>query len=497
MRKILCIALLCLTIATQSFASLEVYFMYTKFNSPQGQYIETYMSTIGSSTVLTQKDNGKFQSEIEVVMVFKVGDSIVNFDKYVLRSPEIADTTGAIPNFIDVQRITLPNGTYTFDISIRDVNSEKPPYCFSDKIEINFTDALVFSDIELIESYKKSSAESSITKSGYDLVPYVANFFPENMNSLKFYIEAYNTDKALNDDFMLKYHIDDHSTGKEIPSCSRFKKMKPSNVVPFIGELGIEKLPSGNYDLVVEIANRNNEIVASSKYFFQRQNKAEFSNEEYAARAEQFDLNNTFAGDMNSRDSLIYYIRAMRPIASVYERPFIDNQLRTVDLKTLQKYFVEFWVKRNYVNPENEWYQYKKQIEMVEKNYATTIRHGFETDRGVIYLQYGMPNHIFQSPIEPGAYPYEIWQYYRLGEDNNCKFVFYNPSMEGREFELLHSNKQGEIHTFNWTRYLSRSKSSSYGISDTYNSVDFTSTGYGHNTFDNDWERRAIEEFNK
>ena len=328
-------------------------------------------------------------------------------------------------------------------------------------------------------------------------LPYVANFFPENMNSLKFYIEAYNTDKALNDDFMLKYHIDDHSTGKEIPSCSRFKKMKPSNVVPFIGELGIEKLPSGNYDLVVEIANRNNEIVASSKYFFQRQNKAEFSNEEYAARAEQFDLNNTFAGDMNSRDSLIYYIRAMRPIASVYERPFIDNQLRTVDLKTLQKYFVEFWVKRNYVNPENEWYQYKKQIEMVEKNYATTIRHGFETDRGVIYLQYGMPNHIFQSPIEPGAYPYEIWQYYRLGEDNNCKFVFYNPSMEGREFELLHSNKQGEIHTFNWTRYLSRSKSSSYGISDTYNSVDFTSTGYGHNTFDNDWERRAIEEFNK
>ena len=184
-----------------------------------------------------------------------------------LRSPEIADTTGAIPNFIDVQRITLPNGTYTFDISIRDVNSEKPPYCFSDKIEINFTDALVFSDIELIESYKKSSAESSITKSGYDLVPYVANFFPENMNSLKFYIEAYNTDKALNDDFMLKYHIDDHSTGKEIPSCSRFKKMKPSNVVPFIGELGIEKLPSGNYDLVVEIANRNKLVVTGQEIY--------------------------------------------------------------------------------------------------------------------------------------------------------------------------------------------------------------------------------------
>lgn len=497
MKKIFCITLLCITIASQAFAGLEVYFMYSKFNSPQGQYIETYMSTIGSSAVQKKNANGKFQSEIEVVMIFKANDSIVNFDKYVLRSPEASDTTGTIPNFIDVQRINLPNGEYTFDISIRDLNSEKPPYCFSDSIKMDFSGNLAFSDIELIESFSKATSESSITKSGYDLVPYVANFFPENMKTLRFYLEAYNTDKVLNSDFMLKYHIVDYSTKKELPQCSRFKKMKPAEVVPFIGEINIEKLPSGNYNLVVEIISRDNETVAQSTYFFQRQNSNTFSNEEYAARAQQFDLNNTFAGNMNSRDSLVYYIKSMRPIATVYERPFIDNQLRKSDLSTLQKYFVEFWVKRNYVNPENEWYQYKKQVETVEKNYATTIRHGFETDRGIIYLQYGVPNHIFQSPIEPGAYPYEIWQYYRLGEDNNCKFVFYNPSMEGREYELLHSNKQGEVHTFNWTRYLSRSKATSYGISDTYNSVDYTSSGYGQNTFDNDWERRAIEEFNK
>ena len=497
MKKIFVLIVLFTLLVTKLHAGLEVYFMYTKFNSPQGQYIETYMSTIGNSAIQVKNDNGKFQSEIEIVMTFKVGDSIVNFEKYVLRSPEIADTAGAIPNFIDVQRINLPNGKYTFDISIRDINSEKPPYCFTDTIDMNFDSNVMFSDIELVENYKKASNESSITKSGYELVPYVANFFPANMNSLKFYVEIYNTDKKLNDDYIIKYRIDDYQSGKEMPQCSRYKKLKPAEVVPFIGDLNIEKLPSGNYNLVVEIVNRNNETVTQSKYFFQRQNKNNYSNEEYAERAREFDLNQSFAGDMNSRDSLVFYIKSMRPIASVYERPFIDNQLRTSDLATLQKYFVEFWVKRNYLSPENEWYQYKKQVELVERNYATTIRHGFETDRGVIYLQYGIPNHIFQSPIEPGAYPYEIWQYYRLGEDNNCKFVFYNPSMEGREFELLHSNKQGELHTFNWTRYLSRNKSSSYGISDTYNSVDNTSSGYGHNTFNNDWERRAIEEFNK
>lgn len=497
MKKTLCLVALCIIAATQAFAGLEVYFMYSKFNSPQGQYIETYMSTIGSSTVLKQNGNGKFQSEIEIVMTFKVGDSIANFDKYILRSPEVADTNGTIPNFIDVQRINLPNGEYTFDISIRDINSEKPPYCFTDKITMDFGEQLQFSDIELIESYTKSNGESSITKSGYDLVPYVANFFPDNMKSLKFYVETYNSDKALNGDFVLKYRIIDYSTGNEIPSCSRFKKMKQAEVVPFIGELSIEKLPSGNYYLVVEAINQNNETVGTTRYFFQRQSENLYSSAEYAERAQQFDLNNTFAGDMNSRDSLVYYIRSMRPIASVYERPFIDNQLRKSDLSTLQKYFVEFWVKRNYVNPENEWLQYKNQVERVESNYATTIRHGFETDRGVIYLQYGVPNHIYQSPIEPGAYPYEIWQYYRLGEENNCKFVFYNPSLVGENFELLHSNKQGELKTFNWTRYLARSKTTSYGVSDTYNSTDYTSSGFETHSFSNDWERRAIEEFNK
>ena len=48
MKKILVIAILSLIFAAKSFAGLEVYFMYTKFNSPQGQYIETYMSTIGN-----------------------------------------------------------------------------------------------------------------------------------------------------------------------------------------------------------------------------------------------------------------------------------------------------------------------------------------------------------------------------------------------------------------------------------------------------------------
>ena len=278
MKRLVCFVITLMGLIGSAFANLEVYFMYSKFNSPEGQYIETYMSTIGSSTTLVKNAAGKFQSEIEVVMTFSRGDSIVNFEKYLLHSPEIDDTVNAVlSNFIDVQRIKLDNGTYNFNISIRDVNSEKPPYCFTDVIVMDFSESKMFGDIELIESYKKSSNESLISKNGFELVPYVANFFPQNMNSIKFYVEAYNTDTKLNDDFVLKYYIADYATGKEVASCSRFKKMSPRQVIPFIGELNIEKLPSGNYYLMVELVNRNNESVASARYFFQRQNSTMFS----------------------------------------------------------------------------------------------------------------------------------------------------------------------------------------------------------------------------
>lgn len=480
--------------ASQAFAGLEVFFMYSKFNSPQGQYIETYMSTIGGSTNFVKNANGKWQSEIEILTTFKINDSIVKFDKYILKSPEIADSADAKPNFIDVQRINLAEGTYKFEITIKDVNSDQLPYSFSDEITLNFNDSdLQFSDMQILESYSKSSSESVITKSGYDLVPYVANFFPDNMTSIKFYLELYNSDKVINDDYIFKFYIENYESGNEFKATVRQKKQKPGSIVPFIAEIPLDNVPSGNYNLVAEIRNRNNEVLLQKKYFFQRLNSKKFSTDDIADKVKSMDLASIFGNSINTIDTIANYIRSMRPIADVYEQKFIDFQLKTANIETMQNYFVEFWLKRNYLNPGEEWNNYYKQVLLVEKNYATFKRHGYETDRGIVYLHYGAPNHVYVSPIEPGAYPYEIWQYYRISNENNCKFVFYNPNLAGENYELLHSNKQGEIKTNNWTRYLTRSKAMSYGESDAYNSNDNITT----HSYANEWERRAIEEFNK
>ena len=99
---------------------LQAYFQYAVFYSPNdGPYIETYMTVFGQSSTFIKNDNNKFQSSIEITMIFKQESKVVNFTKFNLLSPELSDTTEIKPNFIDQQRITLSNGIYKFELIIK------------------------------------------------------------------------------------------------------------------------------------------------------------------------------------------------------------------------------------------------------------------------------------------------------------------------------------------------------------------------------------------
>ncbi len=471
-------------ISLSSYANLEVYFMYSTFNSPDGPYIETYLSTIGNTAVFAKNENGNFQSQVEITMIFKKADSIVAINKYNLSSPEITDTSVAKPNFIDLQRISLENGIYNYSMIIKDLNAESKGYEFNDIIQIDFNStSLQFSGIQLVESITPAITESMLTKNGFDFAPYISNFYPTNMNKLSFYTEIYNSDKTINDDFIIRYYIENFQTGSEIESYSRFKKLSSSSIVPLSGDINIETLKSGNYNLVVEIKNRDNESLLKSKYFFQRSNPKAGSNENLEALIQDMDIATSFAGDMTNKDSLAEYISCLRPIANQNEHNFIDYQIEHSSLETLQNYFMQFWLSRNNVNPGEIWRQYKEQVDFIDISYRTPINRGYETDRGRVYLQYGAPNDMYVSKHEPSAYPYEIWHYYRVLDENNKKFIFYNPNIAGKEYELLHSNLTGEVRTPNWERVLSKRNNSLYD-QDAMNA-------------DDAWGSRAGEEFNR
>jgi len=458
--------------------------MYSTFNSPDGPYIETYLSTIGKTANFVQNDNKKFSAEIEITMIFRKADSVVALDKYNLKSPEINDTTEKKPNFIDLQRISLPNGIYNFEIQIRDINDDKEAYKFTDIIQVDFSEKkLQFSGTQLIESITPTENESPLTKNGFDLLPYISNFYPSNFDKLSFYTEIYNSDKSIGDDFIVRYYIEKFETYEEIESCSRFKKLNSAAIVPLICEINIENLPSWNYSLVMEIKNRDNESLLKQKFFFQRSNPELDPKIDLSELIKETDISTTFEGSMNNTDSLREYVACLRPIADMNERNFIDYQLKTASNEIMQNYFLEFWLKRSNVEPGNLWKIYKEQVDFVDKFYRTPINRGYESDRGRVYLQYGAPNDIYVSKHEPSSYPYEIWHYYRVADENNKKFIFYNPNIAGDEYELLHSDLTGEVKTPNWERVLSKRNNALYNH-DVMNS-------------DDSWGSRAQEEYNR
>jgi GWxTD domain-containing protein len=444
---------------TANATSLETYFHYAGFYSPQGSYIETYISTIGRTATFIKKDNG-YQAEVEITMLFKQNDSIRKFEKYVVKSPVIEDSASSRPNFLDVQRISIEQGVYDFEMIIQDVNRPTNVYTFRDTIDIYFPEnQLCFSGLQPIESTSETDEVNILTKNGLDMIPYVSNFYPGNIDKLMFYIELYNTNKVVDDDFLIRYYIRNTNEKENGENTARFKRASPKPIIPVLGQLNIKNLPSGNYELVIEIRDKENDMLGSVSYFFQRSKPVDLASLE---DMENFEMNQIFAGDINDKDSLEMYIKSLRPIANQEEKQFIDRDMKNEEIKYMKRYFYTFWYKRNPSDPGGEWRGYKKQVDIIEKLFSTRIKHGFESDRGRVYLEYGPPNDAYQNDHEPSAYPYEIWSYYKAGDQRNKKFIFYNPDLAGNDYHLLHSNVRGELQTPNWERYLNRRNTDLY-----------------------------------
>jgi len=437
---------------SQKAGNLQAYLYYTTFLSPtDGPYVETYLSVVGQSVKFVRGTSGRYQGSVSVTVIFRQGEEIVDFAKYELLSPEIEDTTQVNFNFLDQHRYLLSNGKYDMEIIIADQNRKVKPYITTEPILIDFPgDKVSISGIELLESFERSEKPSVINKGGFDLIPYVHNFFPQDVNRMMFYAEIYNSALAFGQGgpFLLSWYIESFETRSKLEKFVRNKRETAKEVIAILGEFDIADLPSGNYNLVIEIRDKENNSITSNQLFFQRSNpNVEYNLSDLAALS----IENTFAGKITNEDTLNQYIKYLSPIATDLERGFINKQMKTSDLVTKQRFFLNFWMTRDNLNPDQAWEYYLGQVAKVNHSFGAIARQGYDTDRGRVYLKYGPPNIISQSYNEPAAYPYEIWQYYTLGNNQrNKKFVFYTEDIVTNEFQLVHSDAIGEISNYRW-----------------------------------------------
>lgn len=447
-----------LVIATSAMASPLAIFNYKIFYIPErGPVVETYFDISGHSVILVDNGDGVLRSQVGITMIFKKGEEIVTFDKKVIDSPEM--TADNIVDFIDIERFILPSGKYDLEIHITDLNDPtEDTQVTTLEIDVPPTPSGVFvSDIELVSAFKKTDELGMYSKSGYDILPMVNdNELKAGMNEVVFYAEVYGaTLEAVGDMFLARAYLADASNDEMVASTVINLRRNAGEVVPIINRLPISEVVAGNYNIVIDVISRENETLATQKIQVIR-----------SVSERPLDLDNltddeiadSWVNKYDEKSVLFEYFHSLRPISNRSELSVMDNSMRKVnevELIYLQRYFYGFWHSRDEENSEEAWLEYKVKVDLVQKEFGTRNKRGYETDQGRIFLKYDSPNQIVDRANEPSSYPYIIWQYYKADNFNNVKFVFYDPSLLRQDYQLIHSeNIPGEITNYRWQMLL-------------------------------------------
>lgn len=443
-------------------ASVTAYFNYGVFNVPSGSpFIETYLTVIGNS-IRHKPVKGGIQGSVNIKVLITKNGELYTGDNYNLLGPVDKDST-SVSSFIDNHRYALPNGSYGIEITLTDNNDpEKKSFTYKENVTINYQKhEISSSSIQPLESYAKTVNQSSISKSGYDLIPYNVNYYPEKQSKLLFYFEAYGTDTVLgkNESFIYEYHVERKEDMFRPEGLTGFKKQTTSKVNPLLGQLDISNLETGNYYLVIQVKDKTNKTQLEKKWFFQRKNNIQ-KPLGYNDKRTVYE----FFGNYNNVDTLKMFVECLWPISTTVERDWQINVSLSKDPQLMKNYIVDYWQKRSgdTLDPLQMWLAYYDQVKIVNKIFKCGKQKGYYTDRGRMYLQYGKPDQRVQQPSEPYSYPYEIWQYYRLYDKSNKQFytnkrcVFVNKNIADDCYTMVHSEIRGEIYNDKWRFEISK-----------------------------------------
>lgn len=504
MKKVLTIILLAsMGLVLHAQGRMQALFGYNTFYLAKTKmpYIETNLSFDAWTLQFEQIETGAYRATVEVTLVLRQGDSVCYLKKYDLNSPTVGSLDELDFNFIDVQRFSARNGIYTLEVTLRDKHADAPASVVSDRVAINYDPTRPsLSSLQFISSATPTERENILSRNGYDFEPYVSDYFPEQVEQLNFYYEIYNINAEVGRKaFLAMAYIEQQETGTRYDGQWLSGRKYGAAAVPVYGSLDISELPSGNYNLVVELRNSDNQLMLYKKLPFMRSNPG-------VKGKEISDFATTFAGKYSERE-LDLYLEALYPIAAEYEKEAARDMIKRPGIEEKQAFLYRFWQKREALNPEAAWLKYKERVDYVQATFSYPRTKGINTDRGRVYLKYGPPDFVrdeknfvstrylnashsampdpsnsqqdrvtgveanvfrnndgastdgtFVSESQGHVYylPYQLWRYNTAeGEDRIRVFLFWDEHRSGY-YRLLTSNARGEVQEPGWERRLCR-----------------------------------------
>lgn len=464
---------------------LSAVFSYSTFYQYEtGPYLETYLS-FDAWNLNFKKRDGKYQATVEVIITVSKNDTIEIAKKYELNSPKIDDLSKDHFNFIDMQRFGLAKGIHDIEVTLHDINSDDSPTVVREQVALYYDNRRpALSSVQMMSNVKPTETPNIMSRNGYDMEPYINDFLPEQVGRINYYCELYNINKETKDPYVYLFSfIETQETGTVLEATQTAQRLERDSIIPIFGVIDIDSLPSGNYNLVVEIRNKHNDKMLYKRLPFMRSNPGIVQS--YPSTPIVF----TFAGELKDESQLNDYIESLYAIANEAERREIYRLIKVPGLEEKQSFLYKFWTKRDALQAEQLWRNYRKLVDYVNANFGWINTKGIQTDRGRVYLQYGPPDYVrdeknyvstkamgsgvtvirsanvSERPVSLGEknathgqvfyLPYQLWRYNRPdGDDANRCFIFWDEFRSGH-YKLLHSNAKGEVRDTDWEHRLS------------------------------------------
>jgi len=428
------------------------------FHLPTGeQYVEVIFQ-FDAQTLKYKKGPEGLEAEVAVALSFSKNKEVVASDAYRLISPVVKDSL--FDDFYDVKRFTLKPGEYILDIKLYDMIAGTNPT--ESQLKVNVLapkNKWAISSITSCESIRRSSKEGQFTKSGYELLPRISSYYGKECNFIPYYVELYAFQKdSLNAKWVRKvYH---EETKKYLPELTIEKPVKFLSVLPMIQKLDITGLETGAYRMEISLEIEGATPIQET-YAFDRTNDL-FN----PVSIDNVVLDPYFQLSVTD-DSLRFYTESLLPITKLNEQSNLLKLVKENDPTKLRKYLQSYWLLTVGKSKAYEsWVNYKSQVMLVQRLYKTNIMRGYQTDRGRVFLQYGPPSAVAIRETSPSEYPYEIWQYDKIKNFSNKRFVFYNPDLVNNNYRLLHSDMVGELKNYKWQSILTKRNSPNSDIDD-------------------------------
>lgn len=303
------------------------------------------------------------------------------------------------------------------------------------------------SGIQLSNSITKADSNqvSSFIKNTLEVVPNPSSAYSSENPLFQYYSEIYNVAKK---NLTLTANLIS-SRKKLIYSVSKAVRSVNESIV-HVDQINLLKYPTDIYTFQLVLSD------SVAKYAYASEKQFYFYNKNYTLQHSEeiretgVKLSSNLFSFLSGEECDEIFDKS-KYIATSSEKN-VYNQLSTTESK--RDFLEQFWQKRSEAAQEGESASYKRYMQRVDEadiKFKGIRKSGSQTERGRVYITYGNPNRVETYPNESNLKPYEIWYFDSI--EGGVIFIFGDLYGFG-EYELLHSNKRGEIFDDTWQRKL-------------------------------------------